>query len=243
MDRKLTSSPDALVPEEDAGSVAQPAPRLWQRLKSRTRALLRPFGMEKMVQYLVAPAAAEPHRSMGRHHREVTYDEMSEAVFDASKRQRQQTIANYINANPSYDKTLYLFPQTSRIRQLCQRLVDPCSGGDRIYGKAPNKVAKWTFQAIVLAAIVASIAVAAVATPFYRRQYFLRNGHVLIAWYNLTEVLLGSIFIGEFCVKVIADGFLFAPNAYLLSLANDIDFFVSRLSPVPRAAVLTLRPQ
>jgi hypothetical protein len=39
-------------------------------------------------------------------------------------------------------------------------------------------------------------------------------------------VALGFIFIIEFMVKVLADGFIFTPNAYLLSVWNMLDFFV-----------------
>lgn len=37
---------------------------------------------------------------------------------------------------------------------------------------------------------------------------------------------LGSIFVLEFLIKIIADGFIFSPNAYLLSVWNLLDFFV-----------------
>lgn len=75
-------------------------------------------------------------------------------------------------------------------------------------------------------AIIGSVVIAAIATPVYRKNYFLAHGTIRLTWFNLTEVSLGLIFVLEFLVKVIADGFVFSPNAYLLSIWNDLDFFV-----------------
>jgi hypothetical protein len=57
-------------------------------------------------------------------------------------------------------------------------------------------------------------------------QYFIENQRFRLTWFNLTEASLGFVFIIEFIIKVCADGFAFAPNAYLLSIWNLLDFFV-----------------
>lgn len=58
-------------------------------------------------------------------------------------------------------------------------------------------------------------------------QYFVDNGgHLRSSWFNVTEASLGIIFILEFLIKIIADGFAFAPNAYLSSVWNTLDLFV-----------------
>lgn len=226
IDRKLTASPDAMG---NSDSEAPPPPRdsFGTRLRRRFRRILRPTGLHLLLEYFAAPVPRAEPVSASTHDRDVTYDPEAEALVLSSRHQRQQTVADFIVEHPSYDKPLYIFKQSSRLRRLCQKLVDPCSGGVRLHGQAPNKYAKWAFQGLVFAAIIASIGVAAAATPAYRRKYYLEHGKVLVAWYNLTEVVLASVFIVEFMVKVIADGFLFTPNAYLLSIANDIDFFVS----------------
>jgi hypothetical protein len=112
---------------------------------------------------------------------------------------------------------------------------------ERIYGARANR--KWTvaFRAVILVAVVGSVVVAAIATPVYRRDYFLSHGDIRLTWcaggylteralmlyrFNLTEVALGMFFVIEFLIKVVADGFIFAPNAYLLSIWNILDFFV-----------------
>lgn len=98
--------------------------------------------------------------------------------------------------------------------------------GERLYGVKPYR--KWVaaFKLIILIAIAGSVAIAATATPLYRRDYYLEYGHLRLTWFNLTEVSLGFIFVIEFIVKVVADGFIFTPNAYLLSVWNMLDFFV-----------------
>jgi hypothetical protein len=74
--------------------------------------------------------------------------------------------------------------------------------------------------------VIGSIVVAGVATPVYRQDYFIGRGDLRLTWFNMTEVSLGFIFLIEFGIKVLADGFLFCPNAYLLSIWNDFDFFI-----------------
>ena len=240
IDRKLTASPDALG-NSDSEAPPPPQDSFGTRLRRRFRRIVRPTGIPLLLEYFAAPVPRAEPVPTSTHDRDVTLDPEAEALVLSSRHQRQQTVADFIAEHPSYDKPLYLFKQSSRLRRLCQKLVDPCSGGVRLHGQAPNKYAKWAFQGLVFAAVIASIGVAAAATPAYRRKYYLEHGKVLVAWYNLTEVILASIFIVEFLVKVIADGFLFTPNAYLLSIANDIDFFVSvRPCVLPSEPLLTL---
>jgi len=156
--------------------------------------------------------------------REATIQE--HARFETVLEERKNTIRDFIAENPGYDKTLYLFYQDSKIRQLCQRFVDPSYGDERIKGKPASKRCKYAFNAVVLIAIIVSITVAAIASPLYRRKMFITDGDLRWNWPNLVEVAVGFAFVVEFLVKIIADGFLFSPNAYLLSLWNDIDFLV-----------------
>ena len=49
---------------------------------------------------------------------------------------------------------------------------------------------------------------------------------VFYAWYAVIEVSLSLIFVLEFFIKTIADGFIFTPNAYLYNMWNLLDLFV-----------------
>lgn len=93
-------------------------------------------------------------------------------------------------------------------------------------GRPAVKGYKITFQILVLLAIIGSIVIAAIATPLYRLNYYLEHGAVVFTWYTIVESALGLIFVLEFAIKVIADGFVFSPNAYLLSIWNTLDFFI-----------------
>ena len=156
--------------------------------------------------------------------REATIQE--HARFESVAQERKNTIREFVAENPGYDRTLYVFSQDSKIRHFCQRLVDPSYGDERIKGRPASKWWKLAFNSIVLVAIIVSISIAAVATPLYRRNMFITDGDLRWNWPNLIEVAVGFVFVLEFLVKIVADGFLFSPNAYLLSLWNDIDFLV-----------------
>lgn len=133
--------------------------------------------------------------------------------------------ARLINTHPSYEKSLWLFSNTNRFRRICQSIV-PCSHGERLFGRRTSPFRLRVYQLAIFATIAASVIIAGVATPAYRRQWYQGHGLRRDSWFSLTEVTLSLIFIIEFFVKVIADGFAFTPNAYLLSPWNALDLFV-----------------
>jgi hypothetical protein len=90
-------------------------------------------------------------------------------------------------------------------------MVTP-SGGDRIFGVRPRRRARYIFKAILFATVVSSLVMAIIATPLYRRNYFKDHSITSITWFNLAELSLMAIFLAEFAIKVLADGFLFCPN-------------------------------
>ncbi|EIW66778.1 hypothetical protein TREMEDRAFT_40774 [Tremella mesenterica DSM 1558] len=140
-------------------------------------------------------------------------------------RERRNKQADFIAAHPSFDQSLWLFKQRNPIRRFCQSCVSPAYG-ERIFGRPPNPILRLSVKIAVFVAVVASIVVAAIATPMYRKNFYARHGIYRGTWFDLTEVALGSVFIFEAAIKIIADGFIFAPNAYLLSLWNVLDFIV-----------------
>lgn len=144
--------------------------------------------------------------------------------LDALRERRNQQ-ADFIMAHPSFDKSLWLFKQSNPVRKFCQACVDPAHG-DRIFGRPANPFLRLGMKAVVFCTIVASIVIAAIATPEYRKTYYETKGFKRGTWFDLVEVGLGTTFILEALVKIIADGFIFAPNAYLLSLWNVLDFLM-----------------
>jgi hypothetical protein len=144
--------------------------------------------------------------------------------MDALREQRNQQ-ADFISAHPSYDKSLWLFSQKSEVRQVCQAIVPP-SYGERIYGRPAIALLSLGFRFLLFLAVIASVSVFGFATPHYRRDYYAQHGYVRTSWFEMTEMALGSLFLIEAVIKIIADGFIFAPNAYLLSTWNFVDFVI-----------------
>ena len=157
----------------------------------------------------------------------VNHDTVAEDNRDALLEQRARQ-ADFINDHPSYDKTLWLFTQSNPIRKLCQRLVPPSNGDDkeRIYGLPPSPWLEFGFRAIMLITVIAGIVIAGIAGPLYRHGYFTQFTETKVAWFDLAEAVFGFLLVVEFFIKVIADGFIFTPNAYLLNIWNILDLVI-----------------
>ncbi|KAF8956505.1 hypothetical protein BDZ97DRAFT_1851213 [Flammula alnicola] len=138
---------------------------------------------------------------------------------------RRAENADFIVDHSSYDKVLWVLDQKSLPRRMCQKIVQP-AGRDRIFGTPPSPVPYTIFQAILLLTVIGSIFVAGIATPAYRQHYFEQFGLIRGAWFEVAEVAFGYVLFVEFVIKVIADGFVFTPNGYLLSLWNCLDFII-----------------
>jgi hypothetical protein len=148
----------------------------------------------------------------------------SEDVDDAMYEQRAQR-ADFIRDHPSYDKTFWVFSQKNWLRKLCQKVVQPANG-ERIFGTPYSPIAHPIFQLVLLLTVIGGIVVESIASPIYRRNYFITHGLHLGAWFDIAEAAFGFTLVLEFLIKIIADGFLFTPNAYIRSIWNILDFIV-----------------
>ncbi|KAI9570096.1 Ion transport protein-domain-containing protein [Boletus coccyginus] len=143
---------------------------------------------------------------------------------DSGDIQRTQMV-DLIRRYPTYDRPLWIFPQTNWLRRLCQKIVRP-SGGERIFGTPPSEVGHTFFQLAIFLAVLGNVATEAIATPLYRRDYYTKHGPTRSAWFNVSEATFGLILVIEFLIKIIADGPLFTPNAYIRSIWNILDFVI-----------------
>ncbi|KAJ5553915.1 hypothetical protein N7513_003874 [Penicillium frequentans] len=143
-----------------------------------------------------------------------------EVVSAAEARKRAQR--EYLIKHPKYNKSLYMFGPHHPIRKLCQRIVGPGRGNQRVEGVDPYKPVWFTFSAIIYAAIVAMVVLACITTPLYQRQYFRTDRN----WFVYTDMGFAVIFTIEATIKVIADGFFWTPNAYFRSSWGFIDGIV-----------------
>ena len=148
-----------------------------------------------------------------------------EVVSATEKRRREQR--QYLQRHPKYNVSLFLFSPWHRLRKLCQRIVGPGRGGQRIEGLDPYKPVWYGFSAFIYAAIVAMVLIACVSTPLYQSQYFSSHedyaGRNWFVWIDMGFAVLFSI---EALIKVIADGFFWTPNAYFRGSWGFIDGLV-----------------
>lgn len=147
-------------------------------------------------------------------------EDLNDALYERKARK-----ADFIRNHPTYDKTFWLFSQDNILRKACQKLVMPANG-ERIFGQPHSPVAHTIFQTILFMIVLAGIVVEIIATPKFRRNYFIENGLARGAWFDMAEVAFGFALLIEFLIKVVADGFMFTPNAYVHSIWNVIDFFI-----------------
>ncbi len=150
----------------------------------------------------------------------VDVEELNDALYE-----RRAQKADFIRDHPSYDKTFWIFSQKNWLRQACQKLVAP-PGGDRIFGTPHSAIAHPIFQLLLLLTVIGGIVVESIATPVYRRDFYAQNGPIRGTWFDLAEGSFALVLALEFVIKIIADGFLFTPNAYIRSIWNILDFFI-----------------
>jgi hypothetical protein len=105
-------------------------------------------------------------------------------------------------------------------------LVVAPSRGERFEGTDPNPIAWWVFSAVTYLAIVCIVVLACITTPIYQIEYFRLHGENKFNWITWSDIAFAVIFSVEAVIKIIADGFLLTPNAYIRNVWNDIDFFV-----------------
>jgi hypothetical protein len=103
--------------------------------------------------------------------------------------------------------------------------VQPANG-ERIFGVPCSPVAHPIFQLVLCLTILGGIVLEGLATPLYRRSHRIEHPNVRIAWFDIAESAFGFTLFLEFVIKVIADGFIFTPNAYVKSIWNVLDLFI-----------------
>jgi voltage-dependent calcium channel len=139
--------------------------------------------------------------------------------------ERRAQKADFIRDHPTFDKTFWIFSQKNTFRRMCQKLVQP-PGGERIFGTPHSPIAHPIFQLAILLAVIGGIVVESIATPLYRRNFYLHHGLIRFAWFDIAEAAFGLTLVIEFIIKVVADGFVFTPNAYVRSIWNVLDLFI-----------------
>jgi hypothetical protein len=158
----------------------------------------------------------------GRAYEDLDPRRMAKEVVSATEK-RKKAQRDYLRKHPNYNVSLFLFKPHNPIRKICQRIVGPGRGGDRIEGVAPSVPIWYAFSAFIYAAITAMVLLACVTTPLYQREYFLEHEFSVKNWFVFTDMGFALLFAVEALIKVIADGFFWTPNAYFRGSWGFID--------------------
>ncbi|GJJ69887.1 voltage-dependent calcium channel [Entomortierella parvispora] len=122
-------------------------------------------------------------------------------------------------------RSLFIFGPKNKARRFLQRFVTP-GRGFRYEGARENVMLSRPFNLFITLAILACVIVAAITTPVWRLHQFSLPEDEQSIVIRISDYVFPAIFTVEFFIRVIADGFIFTPDAYLKTLWNQIDFFV-----------------
>ena len=161
---------------------------------------------------------------------------MAREVVTATE-QRRRAQRQYLQKHPTYNVSMFIFKPNNPIRRFCQRVVGPGHGSHRFDGVDPVKPIWYAFSAFIYAAIVAMVILACISTPLRQKPYFSEKGgggyttkrplkDILKNWFVWTDVGFAALFTIEALIKIVADGFLWTPNAYFRGSWGFIDGIV-----------------
>ncbi|KAF9913297.1 calcium channel protein [Linnemannia zychae] len=122
-------------------------------------------------------------------------------------------------------RSLFIFGPENKLRKMLQPMVTP-GRGRRIEGVPENVMLSRPFNLVITIAILACVVVAAVTTPVWRFRHSTSEDLQQPFIITVSDLFFPAFFTVEFLIRVIADGFIFTPDAYLKTLWNKIDFFV-----------------
>ncbi|KAG0370046.1 calcium channel protein, partial [Gamsiella multidivaricata] len=135
-------------------------------------------------------------------------------------------------------RSLFIFGPQNKIRRFLQQFVTP-GRGYRIEGKRENVLLSRPFNIFITLAILLCVGVAVYTTPVWRLEQSKLPSKDQNAIVGISDYVFPLFFAIEFLIRVIADGFIFTPDAYLKTLWNQIDFFVLLSLYAPLIATIT----
>ncbi|ORX87533.1 hypothetical protein K493DRAFT_341473 [Basidiobolus meristosporus CBS 931.73] len=135
-------------------------------------------------------------------------------------------------SHPTYNRALFLLSPRNRLRLFCQKILGTGKESTRSY-----------FDWFILVCIFGSVVTAAIDNPIHRKYNHELPVEEQSQIFHHLDVFFVAISTLEFMLRVLADGFLFTPNAYLHNGWNWLDFVVLVLyyiSMVGQATELSL---
>ncbi|KAK9245660.1 Ion transport protein-domain-containing protein [Lipomyces tetrasporus] len=138
----------------------------------------------------------------------------------------------YVQDHPNFNRVLFCLRPENGLRRFCQTMVGP-THGTRYNGANRNYRRSRIFSAIIMICVAGLVIIACITTPVFQKNYYQSHGCDSADsrcgawnWMTYTDIGFAAIFTLEAAIKIIADGFIYTPNAYLWSTWNAIDFFV-----------------
>ena len=147
-----------------------------------------------------------------------------EVVTEDQRRKKAQR--EYLAKHPDYNISLFLFKPSNPLRKMCQKMVGPSRGNTRYDGLPPSTALSYAFSILIYCAIVAMVILACLTTPLYQKEYFKKYGPSSRNWFTLVDAGFVALFTFESAIKIIADGLIWTPNAYLRGSWGIIDCVV-----------------
>jgi hypothetical protein len=132
--------------------------------------------------------------------------------------------SRFYNNHPNYSRSLFFFRPNNKLRKFLQFLTDR-KKFSLIKNFAKLHDIRVYYHIVIWLAIIGSTIVGALDSPQVRHEYLKSgSGSSLIYWkFNLCFSIILTF---EFLFLIIANGFLFAPKAYLRGFWNRIDLLV-----------------
>ncbi|KAK7206290.1 Ion transport protein-domain-containing protein [Myxozyma melibiosi] len=153
-------------------------------------------------------------------------------MVNEKKTEYKRARERYLISHPNFNRVLFCLRPENPIRRFCQRITSSARGG-RYGDAARNEKLYQVYTAFNLVCSIVMVACACRITPFYQKTYYQSRGCepsdggcATWNWMSISDIAFASIFTIEALVKILADGFVYTPNAYILSTWNFIDFFV-----------------
>ncbi|CAZ82135.1 unnamed protein product [Tuber melanosporum] len=199
---------------EDARRTGDVKQRPWERMKNRLLGVLGEKEPNPFYSFALSRSIAD-----------LTPTAMAQQVVTEQERRRKAQ-REYLRKYPNYNVPLHIFRSSNPIRRLCQRMVGPSRASIRYDGLQPYTPFSYAFSILVYCAIVSMVIIACITTPLYQKEYFEKHGSSLRNWFTFADAGFVALFTIESLIKIVADGLIWTPNAYLRGSWGVIDCVV-----------------
>ncbi|KAK9767738.1 calcium channel protein, variant 2 [Basidiobolus ranarum] len=173
----------------------------------------QPFSYTQLIDQPQYPTLMEaPIRARKR--RNSTFLGQSSASY-VELRNESDEESDFQENHPMHNRALFILPPQNRLRLFCQGIVGSNKESFRSY-----------FDWFILVCIFGSVVTAAIDNPIHRKYNYDLPVEEQTNIFHHLDIFFVVISTLEFTLRVLADGLLFTPNAYLLNGWNQLDFVV-----------------